>query len=158
MDGTDRPRVIVGVAVSLAGLRALRVAAAQARSRGAVLHTVRAWQYEPVAGPAIGLWARAAQRAAGDAIVRAFAETMGGIPDDIAVRGVVVSGSPGEALVRYADRDDDLLVVGCGRHGRLGRLLSRRVGRFCSTHASCPVLVVPPDTSAHPTAQTARPT
>lgn len=140
--------MIVGVDGSLAGLRALRVAVAEARTRAAVLHAVRAWQYEPVAGPATGLCAREAQRAAGEAIVSAFAEAMGGVPDDVAVRGVVVNGTPGDALTRYADRDDDLLVIGRGQHGRLARLLRPRVGRYCATHASCPVLVVPPDAFA----------
>jgi nucleotide-binding universal stress UspA family protein len=153
MEGIERSRVIVGVDGSLAGLRALRVAVAEARRRGAALHALRAWPYESSVGLVGDMWARAAREAAADAIVGVFAEAMGGVPDDIVVRGVVVNGSPGLALVGYADRDDDLLVVGCGQHGRLGRLLRRRVGRYCAVHASCPVLMVPPDAFAREAAR-----
>jgi len=46
--------------------------------------------------------------------------------------------------VRVADSDDDLLVVGAGRRGALGRMTSCRVSRYCLAHARCPVVAVPP--------------
>lgn len=42
-----------------------------------------------------------------------------------------------------ADRTDDLLVIGAGPRGPL-RALFPSVTRYCVTHATCPVLTVPP--------------
>jgi len=148
MELHEKPRVIVGVDGSLAGLRALRVAVREARARGGALHAVRAWPYEPYDGFTGGLWAREVRRAAGEAIVDAFTQTLGGLPPDIPVSGFVIAGRPGDVLVGYADRDDDLLVVGRGRH-----LLRRSVSGQCARQAGCPVLVVPADEFARTAAR-----
>ncbi|MGW5640037.1 universal stress protein [Streptomyces sp. NPDC003832] len=59
-------------------------------------------------------------------------------------QALITRGVPGPALVRIADRDTDVLVIGAGRRGRLRRALGPSVSRHCLAHATCPVLAVPP--------------
>lgn len=85
--------------------------------------------------------------AAGEAaatVAQAFADTMGGEPDDLAVRVVLLPHAPGPVLVEYACRDQDVLVLGRGRQSRWRRPRGSPVVRYCVRRASCPVLVVPP--------------
>jgi nucleotide-binding universal stress UspA family protein len=64
-------------------------------------------------------------------------------PRDVDIRIATVRGLPGPELVRLADRDDDLLVVGSRQRTLLGRMLRGSTARYCAGHAHCPVLVVP---------------
>jgi Universal stress protein family len=41
-------------------------------------------------------------------------------------------------------RPDDVLVLGAGCRGTLGRLAFSKVSRYCLAHAQCPVMAVPP--------------
>jgi Universal stress protein family len=70
------------------------------------------------------------------------------VPPGVPVEPLVLRGEPGSVLVRVADSDDDLLVVGAGRRGALGRMTSCRVSRYCLAHATCPVVAVPPSALA----------
>jgi nucleotide-binding universal stress UspA family protein len=141
-------RVIVGVEDSLAGLRALRVAVAEARWRGAALHALRSWNLNPSGQGASVAWYDQLERAAAATITEAFDNAMGGIPDDVEVVTATVIGPAGRALVRYADRDDDTLVLGAARRHWMLRLVRRSVARYCVARAQCPVLIVPPDAFA----------
>jgi nucleotide-binding universal stress UspA family protein len=147
-------RVVVGVDRSLAGLRALRLAVAEARRRDAVLHAVRAWNFDPTWHAAPAEWSRELEREASETISRAFEESMGGMPDDLDIVEATASGPVAAALVRYAHRDDDVLVVGSSARGWLRRLLAGSVTRQCVARASCPVLVVPADEFARTAART----
>jgi nucleotide-binding universal stress UspA family protein len=137
-------RVVVGVEDTLAGLRALRVAVAEARRRDAALHALRAWTFTPSRGGVPETWYHELEKAAADKVVAAFDKAMGGLPDDVDVVAGTVVGPPGRALVEYANRDDDTLVVGATRGHWLVRLMRRSVPRFCVARAQCPVLVIPP--------------
>jgi nucleotide-binding universal stress UspA family protein len=132
-------RVIVGVDESLAALRALRVGLAEARRRGAELHAVRAWTVGPrYYGAGVAYLPPDEPKLAAEMVAEAFREAMGGPPVDVGLTVALPEGEPAGALVRYADRDDDLLVVGASR---------RRWGSTsgaCARRARCPVLVVPP--------------
>jgi nucleotide-binding universal stress UspA family protein len=149
--GEREGRVIVGVQPSVAGLRALRLAVAEARRRGPELHAVRVWEDRRIrptgleGWPPYDEWFRRAERAAADTITNAFREAMGGIPADLDVEPVPVVGKPGRVLVGYAYRDADVLYVGHRQRGWLGRLVNRSVAGYCVAHAACPVQVVPPD-------------
>ncbi len=154
MHATERRRVIVGLDGSLPGLRALRQALAEARQRAAELHVVHV---RPPARPdhyALGLSTEAPptdewmDRQAEEFIATRLEEGLGGVPSDVPVYRTVIVGKPGRALARMAWRDDDLLVVGTRRRGRLRRLLRRSTSRYLIAHADCPVLVVPPDSFA----------
>jgi nucleotide-binding universal stress UspA family protein len=144
----DRPRVVVGVSGSLVSLAALHRAAVEAHRTGAELWAVRAW--EPPRGilahpssmlaPPMAEFRQMADERLLTALDTAFGQSGPGVP----LRGLVVWDRPGRALVRTADRADDLLVLGVGCHGRLRRTLFPSVARYCVAHAGCPVLAVPP--------------
>ena len=137
-------RVVVGVSGSVANLSALHAAARSARELDVSLVAVLAWT--PVGGelayrrapcpPLLVVWRRAAR----ERLRRAFEDAFGGVPEDVAVEGVVVRGDAGPILTRFADQPGDLLIVGAGRalpwlHG---------VSRYCLRHAKCPVRTVEP--------------
>ncbi|WP_327002199.1 universal stress protein [Dactylosporangium sp. NBC_01737] len=137
-------RVVVGVDGSMAGLRALRLAVAQAQLRHAELHALRAWTFRPKGRGGMAGYDEQ-EYAVYESTVAAFADAMGGAPADLDLVLGTVLGPPGKALVQYADREEDLLVVGSSQVRSLRRLFHPPVARYCAAHAACPVLVVPPD-------------
>lgn len=137
-------RVVVGVSGSVANLAALHVATSLAREANVPLVAVLAWV--PVGGELayrrapcpllLNVWEQAAR----ERLRVAFEDAFGGLPDRVRVEHVVIRAAAGPALVRLADRPEDLLVVGAGRpmpwlHG---------VSRYCVRHASCPVVAAEP--------------
>lgn len=141
-------RIIAGVSGSPRGLPALRYGAVFARDHGAILIPLLAWL--PPGGdladrrcspkPLHDEWERAAWRRMDGALCAAF----GGVPD-VPTQPLVVRGQPGWVLVHAAAQPGDVLVVGAGRRGPLGRWLAcGTVSRYCLARASCPVLAVPP--------------
>lgn len=140
-------RVVVGVHGTPGSLQALRFAVGHAQAFGAVLAPVIAW--EPPGGDSAGRryprfitqsWGDAAERR----LLTAFEEGLGGLPADLLVRPVIVRGRAGEVLVAIADRDNDLLIVGVSRRGRLHRAWYGSAPQYCLAHARCAVIVVPP--------------
>jgi hypothetical protein len=81
--------------------------------------------------------AEARQEQALEAVQEAFTAGMGGPPPDLEWWAVVAPGPAGPALVRLADRPDDLLVVGWTAK-------RSKVVRYCLHNAGCPTMVVPP--------------
>lgn len=145
---TGQPgRVVVGVSETVAGLRALRLAVAEARHRGSELHALRAYVVGAPVGIAMPEVRGYVTRLARDAVARAF-DAIGGRPDDLQVVVVLREGERAWVLTQYAIRDDDLLVVGSSRRGIVRRLFHRSTAKYCAAHATCPVLVVPPDAFA----------
>jgi nucleotide-binding universal stress UspA family protein len=147
-------RVIVGVSSSPGCLPALRYARSIALRERVPLLAVHAWV--PPGGdvaerrvPSPDLrkaWAEAASTRLRGAIVAAW----GGIPGDLDTQCLVVRGEPGVVLVDVAGSFDDLLVVGAGRRGRLGRIWHGRVSRYCLARGHCAVLAVPPASPVGP--------
>lgn len=140
-------RVIAGVSGSPGSLPSLRYAADLARRHDATLTPVLAWTSlgreiadcyspSPILWP---IWQDAAWQRLRDAFDAAF----GGIPADVRAEPLVQRGEAGRVLVNVASRAGDLLVVGTGRHGALGRLRHGKVSRYCLAHARCPVLAIP---------------
>lgn len=145
MDMERCGRVVVGVDDTLSGLHALRRAVAEARARRLPLHAVRAWRPAPRSRyPTLEDQQEAENNAASHLVEQAFADTMGGLPEDLDVETVLVPDLPGPTLLRHAAQDDDLLVLGAGRRGFWRRRFGRGVARYCLARATCPVLVVPP--------------
>jgi len=70
--------------------------------------------------------------------------SLGSIPDDVRSAARVQRGDAAAVLVEVASDEGDLLVLGAGRRGAIGRLLACRVSRYCVAHAKCPVVAVPP--------------
>lgn len=141
-------RVITGVSGSPRNLRALRYAAALARGQNATLIPVLAWvppggdvaDRRHPSGYLRRVWVEDAWARLHDALDAA----LGGLPDDVVTEPTVVRGEFGPVLVGAASHPGDLLVIGTGRHGTVGRLFSGQVSRYCLAHAGCPVLAVPP--------------
>lgn len=141
-------RVIVGAGGSPGSVRALRYAEGLARSNGAALIPVIAW--EPPGRDHLGRgvpsgylrqrWRDLAGRQLRDALVAVWGE----VPCSPLVQPHVEMGKPGWVLVSLASRSDDVLVIGAGRRGILARIVFSRVSRHCLAHAQCPVLAVPP--------------
>ncbi len=145
-------RVFAGVNGSPGSLQALRYAAGLARLHDSALIPVLAWippggDLADRRGPSLYLrqvWKDAAWQRLWNAIELA----LGGISPGVPVEPLVLRGDAGSVLVRVADSEDDLLVVGAGRRGALGRMTSCRVSRYCLAHATCPVVAVPPSALA----------
>ncbi|MFF5025416.1 universal stress protein [Streptomyces collinus] len=142
-------RVVVGVSGSPGSLTALARAADEARHRGAELWPVLTWQAPegdlaarrfPASASMVPEWERLAR----ERLLGALRDVFGGTGTGLAGQALVVRGAPGPALVRTADREDDMLLVGAGGRGRLHRALWPSVSRYCLAHAGCPVLAVPP--------------
>jgi nucleotide-binding universal stress UspA family protein len=86
------------------------------------------------------LWSRNAE----ERLYAAFEQGLGVLPDDVDCEPQIVRGPAGRVLVALADRPDDLLVVGAGRHGRLPRAAHTRIAGYCIARAACCVVAVPP--------------
>ena len=141
-------RVITGVSGSPRNLPALRYAAALARGHGATLIPILTWV--PPGGeladrrcPSIHL-RREWEHAAWERLWEAVNAALGGVPADVATEPLVVRGEAGWVLVHAASRAGDLLVIGTGRDGTMGRLAGGKISRYCVARAGCPVLAVPP--------------
>lgn len=140
-------RVVVGVSGAPGSLQALRFAVGHARAFNATLVPVIAW--EPPGGDSAGRrfpafladeWAEAAEQR----LLTAFDEGLGALPADLPTRPLVIRGPAKLVMVAVADRDNDLLVVGAGRHGPLHRAWYGSVPHHALTHARCAVITVPP--------------
>ena len=123
-------RVFAGVNGSPGSLQALRYAAGLARVHDSALIPVLVWappggELADRRGPSLYLrqvWKDAAWERLWYALDLAF----GGAPAGVPVEPMVVRGEPGSVLVRVADSDDDLLVVGAGRRGVFSRIAACR--------------------------------
>ena len=145
-------RLVVGASGSPGSLCALRYARDLAGCGGIAVVAVHAWV--PPGGDVFerrcssaGLrrvWADAARERHNGALAAAW----GSVSPGLDIQLVVIRGEPGPALVEVADSAADLLIVGAGRHGRLGRTRGGRVSRYCLAHARCPVLAVPQPATA----------
>jgi nucleotide-binding universal stress UspA family protein len=140
-------RVVVGVHGTPGSLQALRFAVAHARTFGAILVPVIAWEppggdsaYRVFPGYLTGEWADAAEQR----LFTAFDEGLGGPPADVTTLPLVVRGKPGRVLVEVADRENDVLIVGRNRHRVLHRAWYGSTPSHCLAHARCAVMVVQP--------------
>lgn len=148
-----RRRVIVGVTGTLTNLQALRVAADCARERDAVLHAVHVWETGDNLESMMATAHKPGVTTCLQLMARAFEAAMGGPPNDLDLRTVVVEGEPGYRLPRLARLDTDLLVLGAGR---AGRWVTSPTARRCLHQARCPVLVVPAPEMARDLSASAR--
>ncbi|MBI3688717.1 MAG: universal stress protein [Actinobacteria bacterium] len=134
--------IVVGVDGSETGLRALQWALGEARLRGAVVHAVTAWLFEPFATSPSGD-PIAAQEHAREVCERAVREAVGELAGQPVVERVVTEGSAARVLVEAA-ADAAILVVGSHGHGRMFDALLGSVSADCVRHSIAPVVVVPP--------------
>ncbi|MEU9126882.1 universal stress protein [Kitasatospora sp. NPDC048540] len=134
-------RIVVGVDGSPSSLDALCWAVDQARTRGAVIEAITAWQYPVSTGWTVPIDATEdiagiARKVLDDAITQV---TGPNCPVEIHPR-VVLSGTV--ACLLEAAQGADLLVVGSRGHGGFVGALLGSVSGHCVQHAPCPVVVV----------------
>ncbi len=135
-------RIVVGVDGSEASKDALRWAIGQAGRTGSSVEAIMAWEQATAAyqfgmpmptdfdlGPYY------------DRALRGIVQEFAGEHPAVAVSAVPIEGDPAKVLVAAA-RDADLLVVGTRGHGEFVDILLGSVSEYCTTHASCPVVVV----------------
>ncbi|GHH31254.1 universal stress protein [Streptomyces lanatus] len=144
---SQQQRIVVGINGSLNSLVALQRAGTEARLTGRRLLAVLVWRpcdTDPPSGtnrsPLKGT-RTAAMGLLKDILNDVFTATDDAVP----ISGLVISGTAGRTLVQIANKETDLLVIGGGHHGRLRRWRSP-VAHYGLTHATCPVLAVPPPT------------
>lgn len=139
--------IVVGIDGSEGSKAALRFAAGEAALRNAKLRVVCAWEI-PAAVYA-STWGLGAEAESGfgerarDIAAEAMSEAsrlQPGIDRDYHA----VHGQPAEVLVQES-RDADLLVVGSRGLGGFRSLLLGSVGQQVAHHATCPVVIVPPE-------------
>ena len=141
-------RVITGVSGSPRSLPALRYAAALAHDHSATLIPVLAWlppgselaYCKCPSGTLRPVW----EQDAHERLEAALAAAFGGAPAEVTTETLVARGEAGQVLVHTASWPGDLLVIGTGRQGSLGRWTGGAVSRYCLAHACCPVLAIPP--------------
>jgi nucleotide-binding universal stress UspA family protein len=141
MSSTD---IVVGLDQSESGAAALRWAEQQARLTHAKLRIVHAWQLQ---APEVFVAAVELREAkAQDARARAtqwIRDALGDAPGVPPWTLDVVEANPGLALIERA-RNASLLVIGTREHTGLRRLVAGSVSHYAISHATCPVVAVPP--------------
>lgn len=139
-------RVVVGTDGSPNSIAAIRMAADEAKMRGAELHVVHAWTFQPAPPafapvPPLGPTLEEQESSAGRILSDAVREALGDEPDMVVVERLV-NGPAGEVM-QEVGRDAELLVLGArGHSGFLGVLLGS-TALTAVKHAPCPILVVP---------------
>ncbi|MFE9425767.1 universal stress protein [Kitasatospora sp. NPDC006697] len=134
-------RIVVGVDGSPSSIDALSWAVDQARTRGAVIEALTAWQYPVATGWTLPMetgedLAAIMRKVLDDAIAQAT-----GAVGPIEIRPRVVQGGAASCLLEAA-QGADLLVVGSRGHGGFVGALLGSVAGHCVQHAPCPVVVV----------------
>ncbi|MEV0186223.1 universal stress protein [Streptomyces sp. NPDC050625] len=146
MDSPSQQRIVVGVSGSLTSLVALQYAGVEARLTGRQVLAVLVWRLHKTDPPpgAVGSAPKGTRAGALRLLKDALNDVFGATDADIQIEGLAISGdSPGRTLVQITNGESDLLVIGGGHRSRFGRWRSPVV-RHCVTHATCPVLTIPP--------------
>ncbi|MFE0020846.1 universal stress protein [Amycolatopsis sp. NPDC059021] len=140
-------RIVVGVDGSAASAAALRWARAEADARGAELHAVTAWLYDPILDEASIARTQAEAREAHLAKLKEFVATALG--DDPGVE-VTYEAPDGDAADMLVARSVDAAMLVLGGHGtrKLRHLLVGSVCAACLRHACCPVVVLPEEVTS----------
>jgi nucleotide-binding universal stress UspA family protein len=142
------PGIVVGVDGSTGSQRALEWAAQEASLQHASLtvltvHQVvaSAWTGHAITYPADATAVEIARKAAEETALKVTSQLGDAQPGSVTVKAV--SGLIAPELVA-ASRDADLVVVGSRGAGGFASLLLGSVSSQVVSHASCPVVVVPP--------------
>jgi menaquinone-dependent protoporphyrinogen oxidase len=150
MNGNRQQCVLVGVDGSAASLAALRWAADEFRQRRRSLRIVGVWDpathlasYADVGCSATGVEREIIVRDAFSAAVRAVFGPQ--LPDGVTAE--LTEGAP-ERVLLARSADVGLLVLGATSRPQPARWFAGPVIRACLAHASCPVVVIRPDTES----------
>lgn len=135
-------KIVVGTDGSDNSIGALRWALHEARSHGASVDVVFAWEFPPVIDP-LGV----SMMPSVDDMNSNAAKLLGAVMKKVDVSGVsvttrVLRGAPSTALIAAA-KGADVLVIGKRGHGGFLGLLLGSVAQQVVHHAPCAVVVVP---------------
>jgi nucleotide-binding universal stress UspA family protein len=142
------PGIVVGVDGSGHSQRALEWAMKEAATRGVPLtvmtvhQLIRGYYGGMVEYPDDPVLAEKAHQLVQAEVEETLDKLGAQRPGTVTVR--TVSGSVVEELVK-AGKDADMLVVGSRGAGGFGRLVMGSVSSLVLHHATCPVVVIPPD-------------
>ena len=139
--------IVVGLDVSPSSQSALAWAASHARSTGAEIRAVHA---VPVAAATVASadWmGMATSPMADDSVDRAYRDAVTAVWETVkpepSWRLEFRKGDPGRLLVAESAHAE-LLVIGTREHVGWGRILTGSVSHYCLSHATCPIVAVPP--------------
>ena len=147
----ERDRIVVGVDGSACALAALRWALDEARRRRADLELVTSW-HAPYLAEASGYGliylspeelSAEARMVQDQALEHLAPEVAAAREAGCRIDSRLLEGPPGPVLVTES-KGAKMVVVGRRGHGALTRLLLGSVSRHVTTHATCPVIVIPP--------------
>ncbi len=145
MQDPDRQRIVVGIDGSEGSLVALRVAATEARLRGVPLEVLCAW-HPGMSGSLPGFGVGTPVADALDELSTALTATLEaeglGAGGDLTVTATVVAAHAAESLID-ASENAALVVVGSRGHGGFAGMILGSVSQHVTTHARCPVMIVP---------------
>jgi nucleotide-binding universal stress UspA family protein len=128
---------------------AIHWAAGEAKSRGALLRIITAWDPSPVTSwnlPQLAEWRKEARTRAEWAASSARHVVGGGLD----VEALAIEGSPGRVLADES-RCADLVVLGSAGHIGLAGLLAGSVSRHLLHRTACPLVVLGPNATPDPT-------
>jgi nucleotide-binding universal stress UspA family protein len=142
------PGIVVGVDGSSHSRRALEWAMKEAAAHEVPLtvmtvhQLVKGFYGGMVEYPSDAVLAEKAAQLAQDEVDQALDKLGSQRPETITVRAL--SGSVVEELVN-AGKDADMIVVGSRGAGGFGRLVMGSVSSLVIQHATCPVVIIPPE-------------
>ena len=138
-------KIVVGLDSSEDAAKAIRWALAHAQPDDEVV-AVHAWEMPVMTGLEGGYFNLDTIESSHQAQLElAIERALGPIePSDVKLVPHLVRGHVGRMLLDEAS-DADLLVVGTRGHGGFAGLLLGSVSTYLVHHATCPVVVVPPD-------------
>ena len=150
-EAVSRPEIVVGLDGGRASAAALRWAAEHSTVTGMPLRVVHVWQLSALGAAAVSSGAGdLLQAGTEDARARAtrfVLDALGG--DSASVRWSldIVEGASAPVLVARSSAAR-LLVIGTHEHTGLRRMVAGSVSHYCLSHASVPVVAVPPPLEA----------
>ena len=139
--------IVVGLDVSQASHGALAWAANQARSTGAELRAVHALLEPALMFASVGQLSVPTSLVGDDRVEQAYRDAVTAVWETVqpepSWRLEFYNADPRSLLVAQSERAG-LLVIGTREHVGWGRILNGSVSHYCLSHATCPVVAVPP--------------
>jgi nucleotide-binding universal stress UspA family protein len=146
---TGPVRAVVGVDGSPASQAALRWAIDWvAGAGGGVVEAIHSWSmpyaYSPIGGGVLMVEPEVMEQGAKEELTAALRDVDARAGDGVELRPQVVEGPPAPSLLDRAE-GADLLALGTRGRGGFAGLVLGSVSQQCLHHATCPVVVIPPE-------------
>ena len=134
-------RIVVGVDGSEPSKEALRWAIRQAQATESSVEAIMAWELPTSYAFGTPMPTRYDFAPYCEAALNDVVQEIAGEHPSVELSAVVTEGDARRALV-VAAQGADLLVVGSRGHGEVVGILLGSVSEYCTTHATCPVVVI----------------